>query len=96
MSRYLVFKFNYYDESGGWNDFVSAHSELNQAVHAAEKYQNGMEYAQIVDLETLKVIEERYLWKDGNMMVTKAELEHLRRQREEQIAEIQRRRGLIA
>lgn len=95
MTKYLVFKFSNHDESGGWNDFSTAHTELKDAIASAEKL-DGNQYAQIVDLTLLKVVADRFLWSEGNLMVTNEEFNMLKRKREEQIAAIQRSRGLIA
>lgn len=95
MTTYVVFRFSNHDEGGGWNDFVSAHTDLNHAIVAAEKY-GGDDYAQVVDINKLEVVEERFRWREGALMVTKQELDKLYKERDEQIARIQRSRGLIA
>lgn len=98
MTEYFVFKFCHHDELGGWGDFHTAHTELKDAIASAESVGMGnrFDFAQVVNITALKVIEERFLWEEGNMMVTKSELLKLREEREEQIARIQQARGLIA
>lgn len=54
--RYLVFIFENGEAFGGWNDFTAATTTLDKAqalVQYAKSYQ-------IVDRETLKVIEEKH------------------------------------
>ncbi len=57
MKRYLVFGFENQEGSGGWNDFIGAFDDLDEANAAALPYWNHRVYeAHIVDTQTMKII----------------------------------------
>jgi hypothetical protein len=62
VKRYLVFSFMHYYPAGGWDDFLSAHDDLDEAKEAAglatATRPMGLSYdqAEVVDLETLEVV----------------------------------------
>ena len=62
MKRYLVFAYDGYYPSGGWQDFVMATDDLEDAKKAVARKittRSGDDFSNIVDSITLKVIYER-------------------------------------
>jgi hypothetical protein len=57
MTRYALFKMSAYYPLGGWQDFVSAHDTIDEAVSAVGEL-SAMEGAHIVDLTTLSIVKE--------------------------------------
>lgn len=55
--RYLIFKYTSYYPSGGWNDFVSAHATLEDAMATFDSLKGTGDYVQLVDLKECDVIE---------------------------------------
>lgn len=56
--KYLVFAGQHYYPSGGWDDFISSHSSLDEATDAAKKEMDAFDWWQIVDCETCSVVQE--------------------------------------
>ena len=57
--RYAVFVFDHYYPSGGWEDFVGAYSDIKEARDKAVSFKKDRPGTwQIVDLQTLEVVEE--------------------------------------
>ncbi len=78
MKRYALFIFNAYYEEGGFNDFfVESAENAAELIAPAERiikkgrrgYVNSQEYAQIVDLETGKIVFSRDRGFDKNPWV---------------------------
>ncbi len=59
MKRYLVFFYAFYYPLGGWNDFIGSVDTIEEARALVKKEQHdpsGSEF-QVVDLQTMKVVE---------------------------------------
>jgi hypothetical protein len=62
MSKYLVFAGDVYEPEGGMSDFVGIAQSIDEAKEIVEKKQGLDKYLawwQIVDYQTLKIIEEQ-------------------------------------
>lgn len=55
MKRYLLFLFDSYYPSGGWNDFASSHDTI---VEALQEDRSHWDHYQVVDKETGEIIQE--------------------------------------
>jgi hypothetical protein len=66
FKRYIVFAYNQYYPSGGWNDYQGSYETVDEAKAAAKNLREGnfalhgweYEYTQIVDLETGRTVED--------------------------------------
>lgn len=58
--KYLVFAGHNYYPSGGWDDFISSHSSLDEAIDAAkkEKEMEAYDWWHVVDFETGSIVEK--------------------------------------
>ena len=72
--NYLVFAWEFYYPSGGWQDFVGAYKTLDEARQAGEKYvvdckpNDRIDIVEIIDLNTLSGIQmydvkDRQAWR---------------------------------
>ena len=50
--RFLVFRYERYEPSGGWNDMKGDYDTLDDAIESLPKKMGWDEYADIVDLKT--------------------------------------------
>lgn len=56
MKRYAVFNMSCYYPAGGWDDFVGAYNDLEEAKAAAVALvTNKWEWSDVVDLQELKL-----------------------------------------
>lgn len=55
MKQYLLFGFDQYYPSGGWNDFLDSFDSVEEATMDCHKY-GDHEYYQIVDSQTGDVV----------------------------------------
>lgn len=55
MNRYLLFTFDGYYPSGGWNDFQGSFDSIEEAVEFMQNLRD--DYAQIADIETNRIVE---------------------------------------
>jgi hypothetical protein len=60
MNQYLVFAGETYYPCGGFKDFISSHTTLEDAQIARAKAHKPQGWSHIVDLTTLKIIESKY------------------------------------
>lgn len=67
MNGYLVFKFEKYYPDGGWDDFHAAYGSKEEAVKMAMELVRSrkVDYAQVVDLSTMRKIGEACLRMSG-------------------------------
>lgn len=59
-NRYIVFAGGDFVPTGGWNDYHDKFDTLSKAIAFAKKI-SDVEWIQIVDLETFKIIEDQNL-----------------------------------
>jgi len=52
MKRYLIFAFNMYYPSGGWNDFQGSRDTFEDALSFTKQQITNFDYVQIVDSVT--------------------------------------------
>ncbi len=57
MKRFVVFKFDQYYPSGGWNDFTGSFDTVEEA-RASIVERSHFDHAQILDSQEFKVVEE--------------------------------------
>lgn len=58
MRGYMVFQFDQYYPAGGWRDYKGTFYTLQNAKSYINK--NHYDYFQIVDISTMKVIEQNF------------------------------------
>lgn len=51
MKRYLVFAYDVYYPSGGWNDFQGSFGTLEEAREKAQELKEQNDFVEIIDLE---------------------------------------------
>lgn len=56
LKRYLVFAFDDYYPTGGWNDFIESFDTLDYAALTAERVGKTRQVTQVVDSTTLTVV----------------------------------------